>query len=127
MGLLSPSVSITRYRVEGKLEDPVIETVTRGLKKYILREIDKDEAEKTSGWTSFNNPFKPDCKANLEHIYVHPAAVGPLRSSKEHRLDCEKNCNFFTGIPHFLNHYPACSRKHPESISKKNHSLQPIL
>lgn len=60
MGLLSPSVSITRYRVEGKLEDPVIETVTRGLKKYILREIDKDESEKTSGWTSFNNPFKPD-------------------------------------------------------------------
>ena len=60
MGLLSSSVSITRYKVEGKFEEPVIEAVTRGLKKNILHEIDKDESEKASGWTSFNNPFKPD-------------------------------------------------------------------
>lgn len=60
MGLLSSSVSITRYKVKGKLEEPVVEVVTRGLKKNILNEIDGDESEKTSGWTSFNNPFKPD-------------------------------------------------------------------
>ena len=57
MGLLSSSVSITRYKVEGEVETPVIESVTRGLKQNILNEIDQDEAEKTSGWTSFNNPF----------------------------------------------------------------------
>jgi len=71
MGLLSSSVSITRYKVEGKLEEPVIEAVTRGLKKNILHEIDNNDAEKTSGWTSFNNPFKPDFSGSSFLIGTH--------------------------------------------------------
>ncbi len=71
MGLLSSSVSITRYKVVGKLEEPVIEAVTQGLKKNILREIDEDETEKASGWTSFNNPFKPDFTGSSFLIGTH--------------------------------------------------------
>lgn len=60
MGLLSSSVSITRYRVEGKIENPATEAVGRGLKRNIIPEIDEDTAEKSVGWTSFDNPFSPN-------------------------------------------------------------------
>ncbi len=60
MGLLSSSVSVTRYKVEGKPAEPVLETIADGLKKNVITEIDNDIAEKSSGWTSFENPFKPD-------------------------------------------------------------------
>jgi len=60
MGILSSSVSITRYKVEGKLDQPIIETISRGLKKNAIPEIDEDSTEKTSGWTSLHNPYQPD-------------------------------------------------------------------
>lgn len=60
MGLLSSSVSIAQYRVEGKLEKPVIETVARCLKKNVIPDVDEDIADKTVGWTSFDKPFNPD-------------------------------------------------------------------
>jgi len=60
MGFLSPTVSITRYKVQGKLEEPVLETIANCLKHYAIPEIDDDLSEKTVGWTSFDNPFKPD-------------------------------------------------------------------
>ena len=60
MGLLSPNVSITRYRVQGRLHDPVLENITKSLKKYAISEIDNDAADKSSGWTSFDHPYNPD-------------------------------------------------------------------
>ena len=60
MGLLSSTVSMTRYRVEGKLEEPVLETMARCLKKNAIPEIDDDVSDKTVGWTSFDKPFNPD-------------------------------------------------------------------
>jgi len=59
MGILSSSVSITRYRVEGDLEKPVIETVAAALKKDSISEIDDHVSELTAGWTSFDNPYQP--------------------------------------------------------------------
>ncbi len=47
MGLLSSSVSITRYRVEGDLEKPVIETVAAALKKNSISEIDDHVSAQT--------------------------------------------------------------------------------
>jgi DNA recombination-dependent growth factor C len=60
MGLLSSSVSLTRYKVEGKLEDPVLDTIAKGLHKFAVSEIDDDATDKTVGWTSFQNPYQPD-------------------------------------------------------------------
>ena len=59
MGILSSTVSITHYRVEGKIEGSVAETVARGLKKNIIPEIDEDAVERAAGWTSFETPFQP--------------------------------------------------------------------
>jgi DNA recombination-dependent growth factor C len=60
MGILSSSVSINRYYVEGKIQEPVLEVVKNGLTKYSFRETDEDASDKIIGWTSFNNHFKPD-------------------------------------------------------------------
>lgn len=60
MGLLSSSVSISRYRVEGKIEKPVTEAVAKGLRKNAIADIDEDTSEKSVGWTSFENPFSPN-------------------------------------------------------------------
>ena len=60
MGILSSSVSVTRYKVEGKLKEPVLETVANGLKKNAIAEIDDDISEKAVGWTSFHKPYHPD-------------------------------------------------------------------
>lgn len=60
MGLLSRSVSLTRYRVEKKIEAPVIENVTKGLKKHAIGEIDNEADETAMGWTCFDTPYDPD-------------------------------------------------------------------
>ena len=60
MGLLSPSVSITRYRVQGRIDDPFLEHIVTSLKKYAILEIDNDAVEKSCGWTSFEQPYNPD-------------------------------------------------------------------
>ena len=60
MNLLSASISITRYKVEGRLKTPVLETVAAGLKKNAISEIDDQSLEKAVGWTSFEKPYQPD-------------------------------------------------------------------
>jgi len=60
LGILSSSVSITRYKVEGTLKTPVMETVLSGLKKNTIEEIDQEVVESAAGWTSTQQPFFPD-------------------------------------------------------------------
>jgi DNA recombination-dependent growth factor C len=60
MGLLTSTVSITQYRVEGKLTNPVIDTVADGLKQHVIREIDNEATEKSVGWTTLEQPFEPE-------------------------------------------------------------------
>jgi len=60
MGLLSSTVSLTRYRVEGQVREPVVETIADALKTNVIRDIDNDSLDRTIGWTSFENPFNPD-------------------------------------------------------------------
>lgn len=60
MSLLSASVSITRYKVEGQLEAPLLETVAAALKAHAISDIDDQAPEKACGWTSFEKPYQPD-------------------------------------------------------------------
>lgn len=60
MGLLSSSVSITQYRVEGNIQAPIIETVANALKKHAIVEIDNDSPDKSIGWVCFKDPFSID-------------------------------------------------------------------
>lgn len=60
MGLLSASTSLTRYKVNGKLEDPILDTIAAGLKKYTISDIDDNPSEQAAGWASFHDPFNSD-------------------------------------------------------------------
>ncbi len=68
MSILSSTVSITRYRIEGEIKDSIIETVSSGLKKNTIVEIDKDVHETSIGWTTFENPYIPDFE-NTSIVY----------------------------------------------------------
>ena len=71
MGILSSSVSITQYRVEGKLSEPILENVATGLKKNAVEEIDNESSDKAIGWTCFNNPFSTDFNQSPFLIGTH--------------------------------------------------------
>ena len=60
MGLLSTSASITRYKVQGEISEPVIEAIAKALNKHSIKDIDNEDTEKIIGWTSFENPYRPD-------------------------------------------------------------------
>ncbi len=81
MGLLSSSVSITQYKVEGKLPAPINESVLEGLKKNLIADIDNESEEVISGWTSFENPYKPEFK--LSEVSIGTQLVFSLRIDKK--------------------------------------------
>ena len=79
MGLLSASVSITRYRVEGKLDDPVMESVASALGGHTIVDIDGEPTERAVGWTSFETPFRP----NFDQFAIGTHFVFSLRVDKK--------------------------------------------
>jgi DNA recombination-dependent growth factor C len=81
MGLLSPNVSITRYRVQGRLDDPVLENIKKALKKFAISDIDNDAVEKSIGWTSFEQPYKPEFEGSSYLFGTH--LVFSLRIDKK--------------------------------------------
>jgi len=81
MGLLSPSVSITQYRVEGQLPSPINDHVTEALKKNTISDIDNDASEQTIGWTAFDDPFQPDFEGS--RFVIDTAWVFSLRIDKK--------------------------------------------
>lgn len=68
MGLISASVSMTQYLVEGRLEDPVLENVATALTQNAIKEIDKEAVEKSVGWTSFESPFAPSFEGSAFNL-----------------------------------------------------------
>ncbi len=60
MSILTGSVSITRYKVIGKIKAPVAENVGIGLSENTIAEIDDQISDKAIGWTSFDKPFQPN-------------------------------------------------------------------
>jgi DNA recombination-dependent growth factor C len=59
MAILSRTVSLARYRVDGKLKEPLMETVTEGLKRYAISAVEDDMSNKSIGWTAFHTPYQP--------------------------------------------------------------------
>jgi DNA recombination-dependent growth factor C len=60
MAFLSSSSSISRYHIEGKFDDSIMENTQTGLKKHSIPEIENEFSEVAAGWTPFESPFKPD-------------------------------------------------------------------
>ena len=60
MSLLSSSVSITRYKVHGKVNTPIIDGIANGLRSNTISEIDNQVSDKAVGWTSFEKPYQPN-------------------------------------------------------------------
>ena len=58
MGLLSPTTSLSRYKVNGKLKEPVLDAIAAGLKNHIIADIDGNPSDRAVGWTSFQDPFR---------------------------------------------------------------------
>jgi DNA recombination-dependent growth factor C len=81
MGILSSTVSITRYRVDGEIEAPVMETIADGLAGNAITEIDDEAAEKSVGWTSLETPFRPDFSG--ASYVIGPYLVFSLRIDKK--------------------------------------------
>jgi len=77
VGILSNSVSITRYRVDGQIEAPVMETLLSGLKKNAIQEIDQETTEKAMGWTSIEKPFFPEFEG--DSVVIGPYILFSLR------------------------------------------------
>ena len=65
MSLFSGSASITRYKVQGKMKPPVLETVASGLTNNTISEIDNQIPDTAVGWTSFEKPFQPDFSGSV--------------------------------------------------------------
>ena len=81
MGLLAATASISRYKVNGRLEEPVTETIAAGLKKFAIHDIDGNPSEQTAGWTSFQNPYLPDFEGS--NFVMGTALVFALRLDKK--------------------------------------------
>jgi hypothetical protein len=81
MGLLAATTSITQYKVNGRLEEPVMDTIAAGLRKFAINDIDGNPAEQTSGWTSFQNPYLPDFEGSS--FIMGTALVFALRLDKK--------------------------------------------
>lgn len=60
MGILSGSVSVTRYKVQGKIKAPITENIVKGLMENTIAEIDNQISDMAVGWTSFDKPFEPN-------------------------------------------------------------------
>jgi len=81
MGLLSPSVSVTRYKVKGRIQNPVIENIISGLKKNVIQDIDGEDANMVVGWTDFDDPFQP--KFESSSLIVGPYLIFSMRMDKK--------------------------------------------
>ena len=98
MGLLSSTVSITRYRVQGDLRKPVLETIANGLKKYTIADIDDDAEEKSIGWTSLDKPFAPDFSGSsfvvgaylMFSLRIDKKSIPPKLVKKQYTVEADR-------------------------------------
>lgn len=58
-GILKGTASIVRYKVNGEIENNIIQFVTDKLKENTILDIDEGTQETSVGWTSTNAPHAP--------------------------------------------------------------------
>jgi recombination associated protein RdgC len=81
MSFLSSTVSVTRYKVVGKLEEPIMESITEGLKNHVIPEIEDETSDMVVGWTSFETPFIPNFEGSS--FVIGPYFLFSLRIDKK--------------------------------------------
>jgi recombination associated protein RdgC len=81
MGLLSATTSLSRFKVDGQLDDPIIDTIAVGLKKNIIADIDGNPTDRAVGWSSFQDPFKADFEGSS--FMIGTSIVFALRIDKK--------------------------------------------
>ena len=93
MSLLSSTVSVSRYLIEEKIKGPLVETITQGLKKNTIIDIDNEDMEQSVGWTSFNDPFKPEFEGSsfiIDNYFVFSLRIDrkkvPAKIIQKHYL-----------------------------------------
>ncbi len=67
MGILSSSVSLTRYRIVGDIPDEFWSEIPDRLKKYKFRDIDQSTDERSFGWTSFDDMLDTSWSLSTPH------------------------------------------------------------
>ena len=60
MSLISSTHSITRYHIDGKIENSINETILNGLIKYSIPKIESEYDEIIAGWAPLESPYNPD-------------------------------------------------------------------
>ncbi len=83
MGILSTSVSLTRYRVDGNGDSSqsITEMVEKSLKKNAFPEIVDEASEMIIGWTSFETPYMADFEQSS--FIIGPYFIFSLRIDKK--------------------------------------------
>jgi len=60
MGLISSTHSMSRYHIEGKFENAVMDEVRNGLIENAIPKIESEYDELSAGWTPYESPYNPD-------------------------------------------------------------------
>ena len=60
MGFLSATHSLSRYHIEGKFENRVMENIQTGLTKNAIPTMESEYEEISAGWVPFESPYNPD-------------------------------------------------------------------
>jgi recombination associated protein RdgC len=81
MGLLSATTSLSRYKVNGKLKEPVLDAIAAGLKNHTIADIDDNPSDRAVGWSSFQDPFRTNFEGSS--FVIGTSIVFALRIDKK--------------------------------------------
>ena len=98
MGIVSGSVSITRYKVQGQIKPPITENIANGLRLNTIAEIDNQISDKAVGWTSFDKPFQPNFEGSsfvygsyfVFSLRIDKKTVTPKVLKKQYTMEAAK-------------------------------------